>query len=222
MEKKKNKKEKNGEENKGEKQEKEKKKKKEKKRKPVKILSFLNYDNYDTDNFNHKSYKTIISLQSQDGKIIKTLDNPPVEIYAINLPYEIKRLLNNEPIMFNEKKVDESGVEWIKLLGLRHWASRDEHPFYHRYIIPKNTGDSNKAIMTAIEILERIDERDLKKYIRDENVLLGQIKGAEEKGKEEGMREGMEIGRKEGMEIGRKEGKEEGDKKRKYDFVKKC
>jgi len=172
------------------------KKKKEKKRKPVKLLSFLNYDNYDTNNFNHQSYKTVIKLQDPSGNIIGTLDNPPVEVYAINLPYEIKKLSNNEPLIFNKKILDKSGVEWIKLLGLRHWATRDEHLLYHKYIIPKNTGDSNNVIQSAIRILEMINERDLKEFIKNKTIFLGQIKGAEEKGMEKGM--------------------EEGDKKRKY------
>jgi hypothetical protein len=180
-----NKQDQNGEENKKEKQKKDKKKKKEKKRKPVKLLSFLNYDNYDTNNFNHQSYKTVIKLQDPSGNIIGTLDNPPVEVYAINLPYEIKKLSNNEPLIFNKKILDKSGVEWIKLLGLRHWATRDEHLLYHKYIIPKNTGDSNNVIQSAIRILEMINERDLKEFIKNEAIFLGQIKGAEEKGDKE-------------------------------------
>ncbi|ORY76126.1 hypothetical protein LY90DRAFT_698822 [Neocallimastix californiae] len=119
------------------------------------------------------------------GNIIGTLDNPPVEVYAINLPYEIKKLSNNEPLIFNKKILDKSGVEWIKLLGLRHWATRDEHLLYHKYIIPKNTGDSNNVIQSAIRILEMINERDLKEFIKNEAIFLGQIKGAEEKGDKE-------------------------------------
>ncbi|KAG4100223.1 hypothetical protein H8356DRAFT_1423045 [Neocallimastix lanati (nom. inval.)] len=120
-----NKQDQNGEENKREKQKKDKKKKKkEKKRKPVKLLSFLNYDNYDTNNINHQSYKTVIKLQDSSGNIIGTLDNPSVEVYVINLPYEIKKLSNNEPLIFNKKILDKSGVEWIKLLGLRHWEEK--------------------------------------------------------------------------------------------------
>ncbi|ORY58324.1 hypothetical protein LY90DRAFT_669073 [Neocallimastix californiae] len=124
------------------------------------------------------------ALQDLSENIIETLKNPPVEVYAINLPYEIKKLSNNKPLIFNKKKLDKTRVEWIKLLGLRHWTTRDEHPLYHKYIISfqKNTGDSNNIIQSAIRILEMINERDLKEFIKNKSILLRQIKGAEEEG----------------------------------------
>jgi len=179
-----------GEENKGKKQEN--MKKKGKKRKPIKILSFLNYDNYDVNKVNHKSYKTVIIFEDPNGNTIRTLKNPPIEIYSINLPFEIGKLSKNEPIQFNHKKLGKTGVEWIKLLGLKHWANTDKYPLYHKYIIPKNTENSDGVIQTAIKILEMVDISDLKEFVKNEKIFLGQLKGAEEIGGEIGRKKARE------------------------------
>ncbi|OUM69007.1 hypothetical protein PIROE2DRAFT_3249 [Piromyces sp. E2] len=159
------------------------KKKKNKKpvRIPVKILSFLNYKSKD-NNVDNQSYKTTIKFVNKFGNIIGTLENPPVEIYAVNLPYEIEKLLDGESINFDQTEMNKTEKEWIKLLGLRHWATVDEHPFCHKYIIPEDMRDSDQVIQSAIKILEKVTETELQKYINSEAAFLGQLKTAEEKG----------------------------------------
>jgi len=53
---------------------------------------------------------------------------------------------NNEPLKFNHKEIGKSGLEWIKLLGVRYWATKDEH---QKFIIPKNTKDSDEYVQSG-------------------------------------------------------------------------
>jgi len=121
----------------------------------------MNYDNKETDNIHYKSYKTEIVLTDLDGNKIKTMDDPPVEVFVINLQAEIKKLSESKEISLNGKEISKTGKEWIKLLGLRHWATVKHYSNYYRYIIPEDTSDSDEVIQSALKILQLIDEDSL-------------------------------------------------------------
>jgi len=156
------------------------------KKHPVKVISFMNYDNKETDNIHYKSYKTEIVLTDLDGNKIKTMDDPPVEVFVINLQAEIKKLLESKEISINGKEISKTGKEWIKLLGLRHWATVKHYSNYYRYIIPEDTSDSDEVIQSALKILQLIDEDSLIAICNNEMAALSMIDTYEEIGEERG------------------------------------
>lgn len=98
----------------------------------------------------------------------------------------IKKINNNEDIFINGKKLRERGKEWIKLLGLRTWATQK----FDKYLIPKNYKLSdNPKLMKAIQRLSNIpidvinnslvEEKELQKYFEDLDKAEkdGEIKG---------------------------------------------
>jgi len=94
------------------------------------------------------------------------MDDPSIEVYFINLQAEIGKLSKSEEISLNGKEICKTGKEWIKLLGLRHWETLENHSFYHRYVIPKDTKDSDEVIQSALKILQSFDIISLIKYSR--------------------------------------------------------
>jgi len=186
------------------------KNKKKIKKHPLKVLSFINYDNKETDNIHYRSYKTEIVLTELDGNKIKTMDEPPVEVYFINLQAEIEKLSKSEEISLNGKEISKTGKEWIKLLGLRHWATQKNYYLYHRYVIPKDTSDSDEMIQSALKILQLIDEESLIAYCKAEMAALSMIDTYEEIGKKIGEERGKKIGEERGKKIGEERGKKIG------------
>jgi len=176
------------------------------KKHPVKVLSFINYDNKETDNIQYKSYKTEIVLTDLDGNKIKTMDDPPVEVYFIDLQAEIEKLSKSEEISINGKEISKTGKEWIKLLGLRHWATQKNYYLYHRYVIPKDTSDSDEVIQSALKILQLVDEESLIEYCKAEMTALSMLETYES------------LGEKRGEKIGEKRGEKIGEKRKAYEI----
>jgi len=176
------------------------------KKHPVKVLSFINYDNKETDNIQYKSYKTEIVLTDLDGNKIKTMDDPPVEVYFIDLQAEIEKLSKSEEISINGKEISKTGKEWIKLLGLRHWATQINYYLYHRYVIPKDTSDSDEVIQSALKILQLVDEESLIEYCKAEMTALSMLETYES------------LGEKRGEKIGEKRGEKIGEKRKAYEI----
>ena len=81
---------------------------------------------------------------------------------------------NNEKksIKLNNKEIGSTGMAWLKLLSLRHWATTDDSLGAKRYIIPGDISDLPEEIQSAITILQFINNDDLKSYIRYEERAL--------------------------------------------------
>eukprot|EP00833_Pecoramyces_ruminatium_P009977 jgi/Orpsp1_1/1184009/evm.model.c7180000087630.1 len=54
-------------------------------------------------------------------------------------------------------------------------ASEDVYLLYYKFIIPRNIENSDKAIQTAIKILEMVNKGQLEEYIKNEARFIGQF-----------------------------------------------
>ena len=142
---------------------------------PVEGLGLLNYD-------------------SRDGNIVKTynyceIDETSGEFKAkrivggkANLPIRtiyLGKVNGDVEIIFNGNKLDDLGVSWLKLLGLKNWATNTGGKKYTVFF-PENEIDF--GIKEALEILSKIDQATLsaienqEQYV--ENVQTGAIQDA--------------------------------------------
>ena len=158
------------------------------------VIAFINND-YLTEN-NESQYIETLSFYP-NGQKRKDLDL--MKIIIVNLNEEIQKIRKNQKIEIMKNELDNKGICWLKLLGIRQWGIT----FDGFYYFPKN------LIFPQLAKLINIEESD--KHLIEVSYDLGREKGIKE-GKEEGIKEGKEEGIKEGKEEGIKEGKEEGIK----------
>ena len=70
----------------------------------------------------------------------------------------IKNIINNEHVIINNKEIKNNGKEYIKLLGIRNWCSRDSS----KYILPKlSLLTSNDIFFECLEILGSVSQNAL-------------------------------------------------------------
>ena len=131
-----------------------------------------------------------------------------IKFIEIDLREEIKKIINDEDVFINGKKLDKKGKEWLKLLGLRTWCPREDDKF----ILPKGyILSSNSFLNQAIETLEDIPvllgidamnlEDDKKKF---DKKIEDMVKEAEKRGKKKGLIEGWKEGLEKGLQKGLK------------------
>jgi len=164
--------------------------------KPVVVLTFLNFKN-GTDPFN----KVVEKYNNENVRGIASFliddKNNPLEImhesfsntYFFNLKNEINDINNRKPIRLNNKELGPTGLAWIKLLSLRHWATIDETFGNGRFIIPGDLYDLPIEIQSAITILQFVDNDNLKLYINNEKEALDRYEDIKEDGRNEGRKE---------------------------------
>lgn len=127
------------------------------------VIAFVN--NNESIKYNNRSqYIQLISKQP-NGEKIQTFDF--FGVYIINLMEEIEKIKNNEKIYVKQKELDENGVCWIKLLGIRHWGIKDNN----RYLIPKNMNFPSEEIKTAVVMVEQINDTQLNALLNDEEFM---------------------------------------------------
>ena len=118
--------------------------------------------------YEKKSLQDCISLKAYDDYLIIDID----------LNYCLKMIWGGTPFwIINEKnKINENGIEWIKLLTLPIWCSSLKEGFYILPNIDKKNFFINKNIKEAILILSNpgpfygtyiIDEREYRKQIEE-------------------------------------------------------
>ena len=150
------------------------------------VIAFINND-YLTEN-NESQYIETLSFYP-NGQKRKDLDL--MKIIIVNLNEEIQKIRKNQKIEIMKNELDNKGICWLKLLGIRQWGIT----FDGFYYFPKNLIFPSEELKSAFMILKKYNE------------------GIKE-GKEEGIKEGKEEGIKEGKEEGIKEGIEEGKKRK--------
>ena len=177
------------------------------------VIAFINND-YLTEN-NESQYIETLSFYP-NGQKRKDLDL--MKIIIVNLNEEIQKIRKNQKIEIMKNELDNKGICWLKLLGIRQWGIT----FDGFYYFPKNLIFPSEELKSAFMILKEYNESQLAKLINieesDKHLIevsydLGREKGIKE-GKEEGIKEGKEEGIKEGKEEGIKEGIEEGKKRK--------
>ena len=168
------------------------------------LLALVNVDTFN-DIFCSKTINLIEKKNSSGEE--KKLDF--LEIIIINLKEEIEKIKNKKRVTVMDKELGETGINWIKLLGFRHF----EKPHNNYYFLPKNIEFNSKEINSAFKILQSINENELRDCIDQEEFASGLLstnqKIGEEKGREEGLKEGIKIGEEKGKQDGLKEGKED-------------
>eukprot|EP00833_Pecoramyces_ruminatium_P005472 jgi/Orpsp1_1/1179504/evm.model.c7180000069576.1 len=166
---------------------------------PVIILAFLNYNYYNPNEILHNG--EIIGskhfyVNRKDEPVFE--QNDSLNIYCFYMPYEKDNLINNKPIIFKNKEINKTGREWLKLLSMRHWATSCYDELDNkRYLFPTNTLNIDENVASAMEILERVSNEDLRRFIREEADYNDMLKTSEEKGRKEGeKRKAIEIAEK--------------------------
>ena len=95
------------------------------------------------------------------------------KLVEINLSSEIKKINKEEDVIINNKKLNDKGKEWIKLLGIRFWCEIKDGP---KFIIPYYDDLSkNPLFVEAIKLLGSFKSFDLAKLRLDEEYLFDNI-----------------------------------------------
>jgi hypothetical protein len=125
------------------------------------LLALVNINTFN-DIFCSKTINLIEKKNSSGEE--KKLDF--LEIIIINLKEEIEKIKNKKRVTVMDKELGETGINWIKLLGFRHF----EKPHNNYYFLPKNIEFNSKEINSAFKILQSINDFELSDNIY--NVLI--------------------------------------------------
>jgi hypothetical protein len=119
--------------------------------------------NYGTSLRNNNSYKDCIALgisissrvQSNYTKLQKktytqTLDLNYLKTIQINVDNELKRMEEGKDIQINSENLQDDGKEFLKLLGLRKWATKNDR---NKFALPDWDISENPIINQCIKIL---------------------------------------------------------------------
>ncbi len=153
--------------------------------KPVVILAFLNYVRGEKD----ESCATGLFYKDELGNPTIAVKGV-VDTQCLYLPTKAKKLLAQEPITIEGKKLGNTGREWLKLLSLRHWATKVSYGSVVRYVVPKLAEGSDPAIKSALTILESVNDLELNSYIQQESSAMAMLRGAMEDGIQQGIQQG--------------------------------
>ena len=92
-----------------------------------------------------------------------------INIIEIDINDEICNIKNDEPVIINNKQILNNGKEYIKLLGIRNWGSRD----LSKYVLPDvSLLSSNEKFVECLKILGSISQNALSLMKVDEQSLL--------------------------------------------------
>ena len=150
------------------------------------ILAFLNYVRNEPDSSSwlglfHRDLSTGAPTQAVEGV---------VDTHCVDLSKKAHLLATNTPIVIGGKTIGTVGREWLKLLSMRHWATKTAGS---RYVVPKE-GASDRTVNSALTILASVSEPDLQNYIQQESSAFAMLRGAKNDGFHEGMQAGMQAG----------------------------
>jgi DNA-binding transcriptional MerR regulator len=154
---------------------------------PVRILAFLNHQWRDEDEFSWRN-QFYEELKDRDPTIAEGV----IDARCVILSTAVEILRENDAIEIKGKELGTVGREWLKLLSMRFWASKDGK----WYLVPENSA-SDGAVNSALAILECVTEEELSAYIWDEkygiDVCCTALEDRTRKGIERGAREGKQL-----------------------------
>jgi hypothetical protein len=81
--------------------------------------------------------------------VLKKVVDDMLEMEEIDLRSYVKKILDNEDVFVGDHKLLPAGLEWIKLLGLWHWAKEDANG---RFRVPSGECISDPLVRKAVEI----------------------------------------------------------------------
>ena len=120
-------------------------------------------------------YLTLCKFDS-DGNLKEEKDF--FQIIVINLRQELEKIEKGEKIIIKKKELDENGICWIKLLGIRNWGKN----IGDFYVLPKNIIFPCEEIKSAYLLLKQIDEIKLQRYINEEEFQISALKSKKTEG----------------------------------------
>lgn len=103
------------------------------------------------------------------------------QIIIINLKEELEKIKKNQKVIVKKNELDENGICWIKLLGIRNWGVTNNN----YYILPKNVIFPSEELKSTYLLLNQVDEWQLQKYINDEEFQNSAFKTYKDAGKKE-------------------------------------
>ena len=165
------------------------------------LIAFMNQDYINDQNRSQYSFSSIYDTK---GTVIKEEDN--IELAIVNLKEEISKAQKNEKIFVMKKELDNKGISWLKLLGIRQW----EKPINDFYYLPKNVIFPSKQMESAFKMLQNYNKGQLINLMRKEEEDNNIIKLHEEIGRAKGIIEGKAEGKAEGIIEGKAKGIIEG------------
>ncbi len=142
---------------------------------PVEGLGLLNYDSNAEDIVKVYNYCEIDanSKEFKAKRIVGGKANLPIRTIYLG------KVNGNVEIIFDGNELDDLGVSWLKLLGLKNWAT-SVNTLSYKIFFPENEIDSN--IKETLEILSKIDQATLNAIENQEqyteNVQTGVIQNA--------------------------------------------
>ena len=105
---------------------------------------------------------------SKNEKILKYM-----RIIEIDINAEVSKILDDKPVIINNKYINEKGKEYIKLFGIRNWCDN----ISNRFRIPKiDNVSSNDIFKECLSILSSVNQDQISKMIVDEQSFFDTIK----------------------------------------------
>ena len=111
------------------------------------------------------------------SRVNNTKNLEHINTVLINLDKELINITNNEDININNKVLDIEGKEFIKLLGVKIWATK----IGQKFVLPNLDLSDNETINECINILSSINDIELTEILMDEKYKLDIIKNSENK-----------------------------------------
>ena len=101
-----------------------------------------------------------------------------MNIIEIDINDEIYNIMNDKPVIINNKEILNNGKEYIKLLGIRNWCSRDSS----KYVLPDlSLLSSNEIFVECLKILGSVSQNALSLMKVDEQSLFDDEKEEEDR-----------------------------------------
>ena len=136
---------------------------------------FINYGTSLRNNNSFKGYLTLgISVSSKvqsnytnqkKKNFNQTTDLDYLKTIQINIDNELKRIENGESVEINGKNLKDDGKEFLKLLGLKNWATE---AYGYKFALPEWDISDNSKINQCIKNLSEISDSELAQIIMDE------------------------------------------------------
>ena len=144
------------------------------------VIAFI-LDNKKIDK--NSSKIELVKTENNDDKIKTTLNG--FTIIEINVFKEINEIQRNNKVKLFNNILSKDGADWLKLIGLRFWAEKDESSF-GKYILPKlNKNDKyskNEFLNYAIISLIGESQINITFYSNIENAMYMQYNDGIEQG----------------------------------------
>jgi len=128
-------------------------------------ISLLNFENNDNSNNIVSQDEELEDIMGMRQYFFDNKNKPTTKMfdfgYEVLLPDLEKnkeKIRNNETFEVYNGNINEIGMAWLKLLGVKQWAMKVPNSNPPRYILPSGTKGLDKNILSALTILSRTND----------------------------------------------------------------